>query len=57
MADGFNWLPPLAMIDALGGKKEVIRLCQKYLDLDSTDLLENVPKSKFDYRKFIKAKV
>ena len=57
MANGFNWLPPLAMIDALGGKKEVIRLCQKYLDLDPTDLLENVPKSRFDYRKFIKAKV
>ena len=57
MADGFNWLPPLATIDVLGGKKEVIRLCKKYLDFDCTVLIENVPKSKFDYRRFIKAKV
>ena len=57
MANGFNWLPPLAMIDALGGKDEVIRLIKKYLNEDCSDLLNNLPKSKFDYRKFIKAKV
>ena len=57
MAEGFNWLPPLAMIDALGGKKEVVKLSKKYLDFDCESLLENVPKSKYDYRKYMKAKV
>ena len=57
MADGFNWLPPLATIDALGGKEEVIRLCKKYLKKDYSELINKAPKSKYDYRRFIKAKV
>ena len=57
MADGFNWLPPLATIDALGGKEEVIRLCKKHLKKDYSELINKAPKSKYDYRRFIKAKV
>lgn len=57
MADGFNWLPPLATIDVLGGKEEVIRLCKKYLKKDCSELINKAPKSKYDYRRFIKAKV
>lgn len=57
MADGFNWLPPLAMIDILGGVEETCKLCKKYLKKDCSSLLKNLPKSKYDYRKFIKAKV
>ena len=57
MADGFNWIPPLAMIDVLGGKSEVVKLCKKYLDEDVTALVKDLPKSKYDYRKFIKAKM
>ena len=57
MADGFNWLPPLAMIGVLGSKKEVIKLCKKYLNIDVDSLISELPKSTFDYRKFIKARV
>ena len=44
MADGFNWLPPLATIDVLGGKEEVIRLCKKYLKKDCSELINKAPK-------------
>ena len=57
MADGFNWLPPLAMIDLFGGIKEVSRLCKKYLKDDYKELLSDLPKSKYDFRRFLKAKV
>lgn len=57
MANGFNWLPPLALIELLGGVDEVKELCKKYLGKDYSKVLTNIPKSKFDYRKFIKAKV
>lgn len=57
MASGFNWLPPLALVDVLGGNMEVNELCKKYLNEDYYELLKDIPKSKFDYRKFIKAKV
>ena len=57
MASGFNWLPPLALIEVLGGNKEVVKLCKKHLKKDYSSLFENIPKSKFDYRKYIKAKV
>lgn len=57
MASGFNWLPPLALIEVLGGTKEVVALCKKHLKKDYSNLFINIPKSKFDYRKYIKAKV
>lgn len=58
MANGFNWIPPLALVEALGGQNEVKRLCKKYLkDSYNENVLNNIPKSKYDYRKYIKAKV
>ncbi len=57
MASGFNWIPPLALVEVLGGNKEVINLCDKYLNEKYEDLLINLPKSKYDYRKYIKARV
>lgn len=57
MANGFNWIPPLALAEVLGGEQELHRLCLKYLKNSYDELLSNLPKSKFDYRKYIKAKM
>ena len=58
MANGFNWIPPCSLIDALEGKEKVIELCNKYLgkDKDYEKILKNTKKSQFDYRKFLKAR-
>lgn len=61
MASGYNWAPPLSIIEALGGANEfkkiaAERLEQDYLqgaDLDS--ILESVPLSSYDYRRYFKA--
>lgn len=57
MAKGFNWIPPIALIDVLGGKEEVISLCNKYLgeSEEYQKLLNAVNKSKYRYEKYIKA--
>jgi len=62
MATGFNWVPPLAVIDAFGGvnsfkKIAIERLPKDFLSkIDIDEILRNVPKSNFDYRPFFKAK-
>lgn len=63
MATGFSWLPPIAMIDWLGGIDNVIKLAKKYLSneyisiLENKKIIEKLPhKSKYDYRPFLKAK-
>lgn len=62
MATGFNWIPPLALIQALGGEEEVKKLCKEKLDkeflqdLEVDRVLRGIPKSKYDYRKYFKAK-
>lgn len=62
MASGFNWCPPLAMIQALGGTDEFAVLCKERVDKKILEeiafdyLLRRVEPSKYDYRKFIKAK-
>lgn len=62
MAAGFNWCPPLAMIEALGGMDEFERLCEERLGgetigrIDLQHLLQRVEVSKYDYRRFVKAK-
>lgn len=62
MAAGFNWCPPLAMIEALGGKEHFKDLCKErisdnWLSVDTQDhLLNRVEKSKYDFRRFVKAK-
>lgn len=62
MATGFNWVPPLAVIDAFGGVDMFIKIALEKLqeeflskiDIDKT--LRDVPKSKYDFRPFFKAK-
>lgn len=62
MAAGFNWCPPLAMIQALGGVDEFEGLCRERIagnileQVNMKHLLQRVEHSKYDYRKFIKAK-
>ena len=57
MAEGFNWIPPTSLVELLGGSNKVVELCQEYLKKDYSKLLDRFFKSKYDYRKFIKAKV
>lgn len=63
MVTGFSWLPPIAWIDLLGGKDNIIELTKKHLEENWQNIVENetffkdVPsKSKYDYRQFLKAK-
>lgn len=62
MASGFNWLPPLGMVEALGGIEEVKNLCSKYLadtyvnQIDYQGLLDLAVPSPYDYRRYLKAK-
>ena len=61
MATGFNWCPPLAMIDALGGKDLFVKLCEDRLDkiylneMNYETIVSNIKPSKYDYRKFIRS--
>lgn len=61
MATGFGWCPPIALkdlIDEVGNFKE---LCKEYIGddilkkYDLYDTIDNLPKSKYDYKKYIKA--
>lgn len=61
MAEGFNWIPPFALIELLGGNIKVIRYIEKYLkndevleDFNIKSLLDREIKSIYNYRKFIK---
>lgn len=62
MAAGFNWCPPLAMIEVLGGKETFHDLCMERLGenilgkFNLEGLLAEVEPSRYDYRRFIKAK-
>lgn len=62
MATGFNWCPPLAIVEAFGGAGKFIRLCQERLKgqqleaVDLGELKETIESSRYDYRRFIKAK-
>lgn len=62
MATGFNWCPPLAMIDAFGGLEKFKSLCEERIDKSILDLvnldnlLKRVEHSKYDYRKFVRSK-
>ena len=63
MAAGFNWCPPLAMIDVLGGKEKFVQLCEERTNIkksmgDSRNkLYDKIEKSQYDFRRFIKAKL
>ncbi|MDR1396771.1 MAG: 3-hydroxyacyl-CoA dehydrogenase family protein [Desulfarculales bacterium] len=62
MVTGFNWVPPLAIVDALGGtEKFKILVCERLDDdflnkIDIETLLKDIPPSQYDYRKFFKIK-
>lgn len=61
MATGFNWCPPLAMIEALSLVADVKTLLHERLDktiLDKIDvdrLFSNVEASRYDYRPYFKS--
>lgn len=62
MATGFNWCPPLALIQAFFGIETFKNLCEERIDSDVLEeigleqLLSQVEKSKYDYRRYMKAK-
>lgn len=62
MASGFNWIPPMALIECLGGKKHFFNEVKKrnytfMQNIDIDELIKICPeKSKYDYRKYIKAR-
>lgn len=62
MAMGFNWCPPLAMIEAFGGIDEFEAICEERFDNnelcqgDIEHLLSLAKPSKYDYRKYMRAK-
>lgn len=63
MATGFNWIPPLALIEVFGGKTVVAELVSKYVkndkmyrNIDIDKLLSACKASAYDYRRFIRSK-
>jgi len=62
MGTGFNWCPPIAVIEALFGIENFRSLVKERLskdlliNLDVDNLLSNVKCSKYDFRRYIKAK-
>ena len=61
MATGFNWCPPLAMIDALSAVIDFGKLVEERLDrtfleqTQITDMLAKIVPSHYDYRPYFKA--
>lgn len=61
MATGFNWCPPLALKDLIEEIADFKELCLKYIgdnilkNYDLYKIIEELPKSKYDYKKYIKA--
>ena len=61
MAEGFNWIPPFATIELLGGNDNVLGLIKKYLNKSIIDnnfdlKIDNI-KSEYNYKKFVKGKI
>lgn len=62
MATGFNWCPPLAIVEVLGGKEAFIALCKERLEnellqkMQFEELIEHFETTNYDYRKFLRAK-
>ncbi|MDF2544135.1 MAG: hypothetical protein K0S47_3853 [Herbinix sp.] len=62
MATGFNWVPPLAVIDAFQGvdnfkKIALNKLPSDYISkIELDEVLKDIPKSSYDFRPFFKAK-
>lgn len=62
MATGFNWCPPLAMVDALSTVTDVKTLVLERVDkkvlsqVNVDELFSHLEKSRYDYRPFFKAR-
>lgn len=61
MATGFGWVPPLAVVDAFGGKDTFIALAKKRLPAElaalTDDILGGMPEgSHYDFRAFFKGR-
>lgn len=62
MAAGFNWVPPLAVIDALGGAEifetlTMNKMPKEFLSKTNiSEILRDAPKSRYDYRSYFKAR-
>ncbi|MBR5134371.1 MAG: 3-hydroxyacyl-CoA dehydrogenase family protein, partial [Clostridia bacterium] len=61
MATGFNWCPPIAMIDAFSTVTDVKKLVVERLDpavlsqIDVDELFKDMPRSTYDYRSYFKS--
>lgn len=62
MAMGFNWAPPLSVVWALGGPDTFKSLAKERLPQDILekvnldDLMDNLPNSGYDFRRYFRAK-
>lgn len=62
MATGFNWCPPIALYEAFCEVTDFAKLCEDRLPqeivniIKDNQLLDNVSKSKYDYRRYVLAK-
>ena len=62
MATGFNWCPPMAMIQAFSTVTDVQQLIQERVDkeilkkIDVESLIAKVKPSKYDYRLYFKSR-
>lgn len=62
MLAGFNWIPPIALMWALGGPSEVIALAEEHLGSQyiqathARENLMNVGPSRYDYRRYLKSR-
>ncbi len=61
MATGFGWCPPIAFKELIDKVTDFRKLCTKYIGkavmekYELYELISQLPKSKYDYRKYIKA--
>lgn len=56
MAEGFNWIPPIALLELIG-KNRLKEIAKKYYDIKFIEkIISNNLKSNYHYEKFLKAK-
>lgn len=62
MAMGFNWVPPLGIVEVLGGSQQTKALCVERLQsniltqVNLEEIFEDLPTSLYDYRRYFRAK-
>lgn len=56
MATGFNWCPPLALLQALSAVSDVrLLICDRLPELKEKYDIETITDSKYDYRQFLRS--